>query len=91
LTPEIKEIEAAITQLSIDDVAELLAWLEEFHARLWDKQIEDDLEAGRLDSLITEVDAEYEAGMSNLYEASHPVPFLATPQAVAEKHPGVGC
>jgi hypothetical protein len=62
MEPEIKEIEAAITQLSIDDVTELLNWLEEFHAQLWDKQIEEDLDAGRLDKLIAEVESDYEVG-----------------------------
>jgi len=30
----------------------------------WDKQIEDDLEAGRLDALLAEVDKEYEAELA---------------------------
>ena len=30
----------------------------------WDKQIEDDLDAGRLDALLAEIDAEYEAGLA---------------------------
>ncbi len=58
----ITEIEAAITQLSAKDVAELMAWLEAYYAQVWDKQIEDDLEVGRLDALLAEVDKEYEAG-----------------------------
>ena len=41
-----------------------MAWLEEYHAQMWDKQIEEDLEAGRLDALLAEVDKEYEAGLS---------------------------
>lgn len=56
----LKEIEAAITHLSAGDIAQLSAWLSEYHARLWDRQIEDDLEAGRLDLLLSEVDREYE-------------------------------
>ncbi len=60
----LQEIESAITQLSDLDVAELLAWLEEFHAQMWDEQIEQDAEAGRLDTLLEEVDSEYEAGLS---------------------------
>ncbi|MGH2583962.1 MAG: hypothetical protein ACRDJE_03525 [Dehalococcoidia bacterium] len=60
----IKEIEAAIAQLPMKDVAELLRWLEEYHAQIWDKQIEEDLEAGRLDPLLAEVEAEYEAGLA---------------------------
>ena len=62
MAPKIEEIEAAIARLSFDDVATLLTWLEQFHAELWDKQIEEDLEAGRLDAMIAEVNAEYEAG-----------------------------
>jgi hypothetical protein len=60
----VKEIEEAIAQLSAGDVAELMAWLEEYRAQLWDKQIEEHLETGRLDSLLAEVDDEYEAGLA---------------------------
>ena len=60
----VKEIETAITQLSAEDVAKLVGWLEDYQAQLWDKQIEEDLEAGRLDALLAEVDKEYEAGLS---------------------------
>lgn len=59
----IQEIEAAIARLPAKEVAELMAWLTEYHARLWDQQIEEDLERGRLDSLLGEVDKEYEAGL----------------------------
>lgn len=58
----IQEIEAAIVQLSPDQLAELTAWLAEYHAQVWDKQIEEDLDAGRLDALLDEIDKEYEAG-----------------------------
>ena len=60
----VKDIEAAITQLPANELAELMAWLGEYHARAWDQQIEDDLEAGRLDALLAEVDKEYEAGLA---------------------------
>jgi hypothetical protein len=60
----VKEIEVAITQLSIDDLADLMAWLEEYHAQVWDRQIEEDLESGRLDALLADVDEEYEAGLA---------------------------
>lgn len=58
----VREIEIAIAQLSAQELAELMAWLENYHAQMWDKQIEEDLEAGRLDALLAEVDKEYEAG-----------------------------
>lgn len=51
-----KEIEAAITQLSAEDLAELAAWFADYHARVWDQQIERDLDTGRLDALLKEVD-----------------------------------
>jgi len=59
----VKEIEIAITKLPALDLAELMAWLENYHAQMWDKQIEEDLETGRLDALLAEVDKEYEAGL----------------------------
>lgn len=59
----VKEIEAAIIQLPAQDLAELMVWLENYHAQVWDKQIAEDLEAGRLDALLAEVDKEYEAGL----------------------------
>ncbi len=60
----VKELETAVTQLSNQDLAEFTAWLENYHAQMWDKQIEEDLEAGRLDRLIAEANEEYNAGHS---------------------------
>jgi hypothetical protein len=60
----VKEIETAITQLPAKEVAELMTWLAEHHAQVWDRQIEDDLDTGRLDALLTDVDREYEAGLA---------------------------
>ena len=58
------EIEAAITQLPAAEVDKLMTWLEEYHASNWDKQIADDLDSGRLDDLLAEVEQEIEAGMA---------------------------
>ena len=58
----VTEIETAITQLTSEDLDQPVNWLENYHARLWDKQIEKDLETGRLDTVLAEVDREYEAG-----------------------------
>lgn len=62
----LKEVEIAIAQLLPKELAELMAWLEEYHAQVWDKQIEEDLEAGRLDALLAEVDKECGAGFQPL-------------------------
>ena len=59
----VKQIERAITQLPAKDLAELMSWLEDYHAQVWDKRIEEDLKTGRLDALLAEVDEEYEAGL----------------------------
>ena len=59
----VKEVEMIIEQLSPRELAELMAWLETYHAQVWDEEIAQDLEAGRLDPLLAEVDKEYEAGL----------------------------
>jgi len=58
----VQEIESAITQLPPAQVAELAAWFEQFHARLWDSQIEQDVRAGRLNSLLDETADDLESG-----------------------------
>jgi hypothetical protein len=60
----VKEIETAIAQLPPQELAELMAWLSEYHAQVWDRKIEEDLEAGRLDAVLAEVDREYEEGLA---------------------------
>jgi hypothetical protein len=60
----VAEIESAIAQLPARDFAELLAWLQEYRQRAWDKEIEDDLAAGRLDGLIAEANDEYWQGLA---------------------------
>jgi hypothetical protein len=57
-----EEIENAITQLSPQELAELSAWLADYQANVWDDQIERDLDAGRVDAFLEEVDEEYKAG-----------------------------
>jgi hypothetical protein len=57
-----KEIENAITQLSPEELAELSAWFADHQAKVWDEQIERDLDEGRLDALLKKVDEGYEAG-----------------------------
>jgi hypothetical protein len=50
----IQEIEDAIRQLSCEDLAAFRAWFAEFDAGLWDRQMEKDISAGRLDALAEE-------------------------------------
>jgi len=60
----VTEIQAAITELTSDDLADLMRWLEDYQAKAWDKQIGEDLETGRLDKVLAEVDKEYETGLA---------------------------
>lgn len=59
---DVQEIESAIAQLPPAQVAELAAWFEQFHAQLWDNQIEQDVRAGRLNSLLDETAADLDSG-----------------------------
>jgi hypothetical protein len=58
---DVKEIESAIANLPPAEMAELARWFEEFHAQVWDQQIERDLKAGRLDSLLEEAKQDLES------------------------------
>jgi hypothetical protein len=60
----VQEIECAIAQLPADELAQLVAWLEAHRAQLWEKQIEADLDAGRLDAVLDEAEKEYAAGLA---------------------------
>ncbi len=59
---EIEQLEKTVSNLSPKDLEQFRAWFLEFDARAWDKQIERDLKAGKLDRLITEARAELEQG-----------------------------
>ena len=60
----IQEMEVAIRNLSPKELDELMAWFEEYYAQVWDKQIDDDANSGRLDDLLADVDKEYKSGSS---------------------------
>ena len=58
----VAEIESAIKKLPPNEVSKLSKWLEEFEARVWDKQIERDLQNGKLQSLIEEAEKDFAEG-----------------------------
>lgn len=58
----VEEIERAVEELPPSDVARLAAWLAEYDAKVWDKQMEEDSAAGRLDFLFEEARSERKAG-----------------------------
>lgn len=58
----VQQIEDAVRQLSAQEQAEFRAWFAEFDAAHWDRQIEADVAAGRLDWLVDEVRADLKSG-----------------------------
>jgi len=50
----LQEIEDAVRQLSPQDLAAFRSWFAELDAAAWDRQIEDDIAAGRLEALADE-------------------------------------
>lgn len=59
---QLEQLEKWIENLDPRDFAIFRAWFFEFDARVWDRQIEEDAKAGRLDGLIAEALADYKAG-----------------------------
>ena len=59
---KINEIQQAIMALPESDFLELRKWFSELDWEMWDRQIEDDSKAGKLDFLISEAFDEKEKG-----------------------------
>ena len=58
----VKEIEEAVLGLSETELAAFRMWFVEFDAEAWDRRIEDDVAAGRLDALADEALDDLRAG-----------------------------
>ncbi len=48
----ITEVKNAVTQFSTEEFTEFAEWFSELQESLWDRQIENDLKSGKLDSII---------------------------------------
>jgi hypothetical protein len=66
LFPEVavslQELESAVSQLPADELTAFARWFEEYLADAWDRRIEEDIKAGRLDEAGRRADADFEAG-----------------------------
>ena len=58
----VEDLESAILWLSAEELARFSAWFEQFMADQWDRQIEEDIKAGRLDAAGKRADEDFEAG-----------------------------
>ncbi|WP_040433768.1 hypothetical protein [Chlorobium ferrooxidans] len=59
---QVELIEQHISELDDNSFAKLRDWFIEFDQARWDKQLEADSNAGKLDMLINEAIAEHQAG-----------------------------
>ena len=62
LMSKVEQIETDIAKLSATEARQVAQWLQEFLADEWDKEIETDAKAGKLDFLFDEGTAERRAG-----------------------------
>ena len=57
----VKSIEKAVEALPPAELAEFRRWFAEFDAASWDRQIEEDAAAGKLDQLAAEALADFQS------------------------------
>jgi hypothetical protein len=58
----VTDIEAAVRKPSPKELSAFRAWFTEFDAEAWDKQLEKDVAAGRLNGLAGEALRDFKAG-----------------------------
>jgi predicted esterase len=58
----VQELEKAVAVLSPEELREFRAWFADFDMAQWDRQIEQDSNAGRLDHFINKAMEDYRAG-----------------------------
>lgn len=56
------ELEQAILQLPLGELAHFRKWFEEFDAKIWDRQFEEDAVSGKFDQLADQAIANFRAG-----------------------------
>ena len=59
---QVEKLEQTVEQLSPDELATFRSWFIAFDAAAWDRQIEIDSEAGRLDKLAQSAIEDHRAG-----------------------------
>jgi hypothetical protein len=58
----LEELEAAVVHLPAKDLEKFARWFEEYFADAWDRRIEADIRAGRLNEAGQRADTDFEAG-----------------------------
>lgn len=58
----VEELELVVSRLTADELALFAGWFDEFRAEQWDRQIESDVLAGKLDAAGKRADDDFESG-----------------------------
>jgi len=58
----VEELQTAVSDLPAEELARFSRWFEEYLAEQWDRKIEADILAGRLDAAGRRADKDFEAG-----------------------------
>lgn len=58
----VNEIESAVSRLSAKELTEFRTWFASYDADNWDKQFEEDVNAGKLNSLSQKAIADFRSG-----------------------------
>jgi hypothetical protein len=58
----VEDLERAVAKLAPDELAHFRAWFETFDAERFDRKIERDAQAGKLDQFAEEARADFRAG-----------------------------
>ena len=58
----IQEIEKAVSELPSNELEQFRKWFDEFDAKVWDKQFENDVRSGKLDQIAKNAIADFDEG-----------------------------
>ena len=58
----VEEVEQAVSEFTAEELSSFRKWFADYDMAQWDKQIEADSEAGRLDHLVEEIESDIENG-----------------------------
>jgi len=61
---KVEKLERDIRGLTTKELSSFRAWFAEFDAAVWDRQLEEDVKAGKLDALADAAVADHRAGRS---------------------------
>jgi hypothetical protein len=59
---KVEQLEREVEKLTPEELASFREWFAEFDWQVWDRQLERDVAAGKLDKLAAEALAEFERG-----------------------------